>query len=174
MTKDSVLNRLAEAGIILPSPVNPVANYVSGVITDGPFVFLSGQGTREDGVFQFIGKVGDTISLEDGYKAARICAVNMLAQLHALCGLSSVRRVIKLTGFVNAAPDFTDVPRVLNGASDLMAEAFGDAGRHARSAVGVATLPFGMAVEVEGIFELSHAAHDAICQSRTELTQDEQ
>lgn len=174
MTQDAVLSRLAKAGIVLPSPVNPVANYVSGVISDGPFVFLSGQGTRQDGVFQYVGKVGDAIGIDDGYKAARICAVNMLAQLHALCGLSSVRRVIKLTGFVNTAPGFTDVPKVLNGASDLMAEAFGDAGRHARSAVGVATLPFGMAVEVEGIFELSQSAYGAMSGSRPELAQDEQ
>jgi enamine deaminase RidA (YjgF/YER057c/UK114 family) len=174
LTEDPVVSRLARAGTTLPSPVNPVANYISGVIAGESLVFLSGQGTRKDGIFQYVGKVGHTISLEEGYNAARICAVNMLAQLHLLCGLSSVLRVVKLTGFVNAAPEFTDLPKVLNGASDLMAEAFGEAGRHARSAVGVATLPFGMAVEVEGIFEISRTTDDCMRQSLQNLAKNQQ
>ena len=105
---------------------------------------------------KFIGKLGKEISVEDGQKAARLCALNLLARLKASCNgdLDRVVRCVKLTGFVNATPEFGDHPKVVNGASDLMVEVFGDAGRHARSAVGMGSLPFGVAVEVEAIFEI--------------------
>lgn len=155
MSDASVIERLARAGIVVPKAVTPVANYVPCVETHGSLLFVSGQGTRRDGVFEYIGKVGSDFGIEEGYAAARQCALNILAQVEANFGLNRITRVVKLTGFVNAAPDFTEVPAVINGASDLMVEAFGDAGRHARSAVGVATLPFGMAVEVEAIFGIA-------------------
>lgn len=159
MIEKSTVERLADAGIVLPEAVTPVASYVSGVVSGGPFLFLSGQGTRRNGVFQYVGKIGADLSVEDGYAAARLCAINMLAQIEAVCGLEAIRRVVKLTGFVNAAPDFTELPAVINGASDLFEQAFGQKGVHARSAIGAATLPFGMAVEVEGVFEVDgHAA----------------
>ena len=154
MSESSVIERLNAIGIKVPVAVTPVANYVPGVLATGPLLFLSGQGTREDGVFQYVGKVGEDLSVEDGEAAARLCAINILAQVQAFCGFNAVKRVVKLTGFVNSAPDFVDVPKVLNGASDLMVQAFGEQGKHARSAIGVTTLPFGMAVEVEAVFEL--------------------
>lgn len=155
---DEIVDRLAARGIALPDAVSPVANYLPGVICDGPTVYISGQGTRQNGRFRYIGKLGTDLSVGDGYAAARICGVNLLAQLHRLCGLSSTRRVVRLAGFVNAAPDFTQLSNVLDGASDVMTEAFGSVGRHARLAVGVAALPYGMAVEVEGVFEIERAA----------------
>ncbi|WP_442580171.1 RidA family protein [Mesorhizobium sp. ASY16-5R] len=161
MTGPSVIDRLAQAGIAVPRAVTPVANYVSCLEVYGPLLFVSGQGTRRNGVFEHIGKIGGGLSVEDGYAAARQCALNILAQVEGNCGLGRIRRVVKLTGFVNAAPDFTELPAVLNGASDLMVTAFGDAGRHARSAVGVATLPFGMAVEVEAIFSITETGAQA-------------
>lgn len=154
MIDEPVASRLLSAGIRLPAAVKPVANYTSGMISPGPLLFLSGQGTRKDGVFQYVGKLGAELTVDQGYQAARLCAINMLAQIEAICGLDAVRRVVKLTGFVNAVPDFVDAPKVLDGASDMMVQAFAAEGRHARSAVGVATLPFGMAVEVEGVFEV--------------------
>jgi enamine deaminase RidA (YjgF/YER057c/UK114 family) len=148
--------RLAELGVTLPEAPAPVANYVGYVVT-GSLVFVSGQGTRDaSGTFRHLGKLGANLSVADGREAARLCAMNVLAQLRAACGgnLDRVRRVVKLGGFVNCTPDFTDQPKVVNGASDLMVEVFGDAGRHARFAVGAPSLPSGMAVEVDGIFEI--------------------
>jgi enamine deaminase RidA (YjgF/YER057c/UK114 family) len=168
MTSSSVVEHLRSIGITIPAPVATVANYVPGIIATGPFLFLSGQGTRENGVFQYLGKVGGNLSIEEGYAASRLCAINILAQIQSLCGLDSIKHVVKLTGFVNSAPDFTDLPKVLNGASDLMVQAFGDRGVHARSAIGVATLPFGMAVEVEAIFEL----HTTTAKARKKVTID--
>ncbi|WP_323012957.1 RidA family protein [Devosia sp.] len=154
MSDQNIRARLQSQGIVVPTAVKPVANYTSGVMAKGSLLFLSGQGTRQDGIFRYIGKVGEQFTTEEGAAAARLCALNVLAQIEAICGLDAVRRVVKLTGFVNAASDFTEVPAVLNGASDLMVAAFGADGVHARSAMGVATLPFGMAVEVEAIIEL--------------------
>lgn len=147
--------RLAELGISLPEPVAPVANYVPFVIS-GRQVFVSGQVPIVDGKPSYLGTCGASISTEDAVKAARACAVNLIVQAKAAAGdLDKVARVVKLVGFVNSAPDFTEQPKVINGASDLMVEVFGDKGRHARSAVGVAALPLGVSVEVEAVFELA-------------------
>jgi enamine deaminase RidA (YjgF/YER057c/UK114 family) len=148
--------RLAELGLTLPTPAKPVANYVPWVRT-GNLVFISGQGPLADGKLLYQGRLPDTVSIEDGQKSARLCAVNVLAQLREALGgdLDRVIRVVKLVGFVNAAPDFADHPKVINGASDLMVEVFGDKGRHARSAVGSPSLPFNISVEVEAIIEVA-------------------
>ncbi|MCC5987744.1 MAG: RidA family protein [Pararhodobacter sp.] len=147
--------RLAELGLTLPDAPAPAANYVPYVVT-GKTVYVSGQISQgADGLIT--GRLGDTMSTEEGAAAARSCALALLAQARAACGgdWSRFARVVKLTGFVNSAPAFTDQPKVVNGASDLLVEVLGDAGRHARSAVGVAALPLGVAVEIEGIFELN-------------------
>jgi enamine deaminase RidA (YjgF/YER057c/UK114 family) len=148
--------KLAELGVALPTPAAPVANYVPFVRT-GSLLVVSGQiCLGADGKLVAKGKLGDSVSVEDGQKAARACAINLLAQLKAAVGdLDKVVRVVRLGGFVNSAPTFVDGPKVLNGASDLMVEVFGDNGRHARSTVGVAALPADAAVEVEGMFEVS-------------------
>jgi enamine deaminase RidA (YjgF/YER057c/UK114 family) len=152
----TVEKKLAEQGISLPTPATPMANYVP-FVRSGNVVTVSGQVCYGDGgklVAQ--GRLGDNVSMEDGQKAARACAVNLLAQLKAALGdLDKVTRVIRLGGFINSAPGFTDGPKVMNGASDLMVAAFGDKGRHARSTVGVAALPADAAVEVEGTFEVA-------------------
>ncbi len=148
--------RLAELGIEIPDAPAPAANYVPYVIS-GHLIFVSGQVTLWDGELKYRGTVGDDLSLEDGYQAARLCAINLIAQARAACNgdLDKISRVVKLGGFVNATPDFTDHPKVINGASDLMVEVFGDAGRHARFAVGAGSLPLGIAVEVDGVFEFA-------------------
>ena len=147
--------RLADLGISLPTATAPVANYVPYVIA-GNLVHISGQITMENGELKFVGKLGADYDVETGQKAARLCALNLVAQLKAAIGdLDKVTRVVKLNAFVNSAPDFTDQPKVVNGASDTMVEIFGDAGKHARSAVGVAALPLGVAVEIDGIFEIT-------------------
>lgn len=149
-------NRLAELGITLPTPTKPVANYVPWVKT-GNLVFISGQGAMVDGKIVHQGRLPDTISVADGVASARLCAINVVAQLREACGgdLDRVKRVVKLLGFVNATADFADHPKIINGASDLMVEIFGDAGRHARSAVGAPSLPFNLSVEVEAIVEIA-------------------
>lgn len=147
--------RLAAMGVTLPEAAAPAANYIPYVIT-GSQLFVSGQLPRLPGKVEHLGKLGAGYSVEDGKAAARLCAINLLAQAKAALGdLDRVVRLVKLVGFVNSAPDFGDQPVVINGASDFMVEALGDKGRHARSAVGVAALPFGAAVEVEAIFEIS-------------------
>jgi enamine deaminase RidA (YjgF/YER057c/UK114 family) len=148
--------RLAELGLTLPAAARPVANYVPWTRT-GNLVFISGQGPIENGKVTLQGCVGDSISLEDGVRSARLCAINVLSQLKDACegDLDRVVRVVKLVGFVNATPSFTDHPKVINGASDLMVEVFGDKGRHARSAVASPSLPFGISVEVEAIVEIA-------------------
>ncbi len=147
--------RLAELGIDLPEAPAPAANYVP-FTKAGDLIFISGQISRNANGF-ILGKLGADLGPDEGYRAARACALALIAQLRAACegDLDRVVEVIKLTGFVNAAPDFTDHPKVINGASDLFAEVFGDRGRHARAAVGCASLPLGVAVEVEGIFQVS-------------------
>jgi enamine deaminase RidA (YjgF/YER057c/UK114 family) len=147
--------RLAELGITLPEAAKPIANYVPWVRT-GNLVFISGQGPIENGKVAYPGCLGQDVSLEDGAKSARLCAINVLAQLKDACGgdLDRVKRVVKLLGFVNATPDFKDHPKVINGASDLMVEVFGDKGRHARSAVASPSLPMGISTEVEAIIEV--------------------
>ena len=147
--------RLRELGIELPEPASPVANYVPFAVS-GNLVFIAGQLCLWNGERRFPGKLGAAIGIPDGQQAARLCSLNILAHLRVACGgdLDRVRRCIRLGGFVNCTPDFTDMPQVVNGASDLMVEVFGDQGRHARAAVGVSSLPAGVAVEVEGTFEI--------------------
>jgi enamine deaminase RidA (YjgF/YER057c/UK114 family) len=146
--------RLQRLGVSLPSPVAPVAAYVPCVRT-GDLVYVSGQVPVVDGKPSHLGRLGDNLGLDDGVAAARTCAVNVLAALKAELGeLSRVRRVVKLTGFVASTADFTDQPKVINGASELFGEAFGEAGRHARAAIGVAVLPLGVPVEVDAIVEV--------------------
>lgn len=146
--------KLAELGITLPTPPAPVASYVPYVIS-GNLVYVSGQ-VSVDATGGIKGKLGDTIEVEEGQAAARLCGLNLLAQVKAACGgdLDRVRRVVKLSGFVNVTPEFSPIPQVMNGCSDLMVSVFGDAGKHARSAVGQANLPLNYAVEVDGVFEL--------------------
>jgi enamine deaminase RidA (YjgF/YER057c/UK114 family) len=147
--------RLAALGIALPEVAAPLASYVPFVVT-GSLVFVSGQISRDaDGPIR--GKLGAGMDAAAGAAAARACGLALIAQLRAACGgdLDRVRRVVKLTGFVNASPEFTEHPQVINGASELMLEVFGEAGRHARAAVGSASLPLGVAVEVEGVFEIA-------------------
>jgi enamine deaminase RidA (YjgF/YER057c/UK114 family) len=148
--------QLKNLKIELPNAASPLANYVPAVRT-GNLLVVSGQVCQWNGERRYVGKLGAEISLEDGKAAARLCALNLLAQAkRALEGdLDRIRRVVRLGGFVNAVPGFTEQPQVVNGASDLMVEVFGEAGRHARAAVGVGSLPGGVAVEVEAMFEVS-------------------
>lgn len=147
--------RLKQLGIELPQAAKPAANYVPFVIAGG-LLFTAGQVPVWNGEVRFKGRLGDGLSVDDGYQAARLCGLNLIAQAKAAAGnLDKIKRVVKLGGFVACTAEFTDHPKVLNGASDLMAEVFGDAGKHARFAVGAASLPLGVAVEVDGIFELS-------------------
>lgn len=147
--------RLKELGITLPASPAPAANYVPFVQT-GNLLFIAGQVPTRDGKDTHTGKLGGNLSIEDGQAAARQCAINILAQVNAaLAGdLDRVVRCVRLTGFVNCTPDFGGQPQVVNGASDLMVEVFGDAGRHARAAVGSVSLPRNVAVEVDAIFEV--------------------
>jgi enamine deaminase RidA (YjgF/YER057c/UK114 family) len=147
--------RLRNLGIELPEPTAPMANYVPFTVA-GPLVFIAGQISQWNGERRHIGKLGAGIGTAEGRDAARLCALNILTHLRTACDgdLDRVGRVVQLRGFVNCAPEFTDMPEVVNGASDLMVEVFGDAGRHARAAVGVASLPGGVAVEVEAVFEI--------------------
>jgi enamine deaminase RidA (YjgF/YER057c/UK114 family) len=147
-------SRLATLGIELGEPVAPVANFVPTVRT-GALLFVSGQICFSAGKVTHVGRVGTECSIEDGQAAARVCALNVLAHARkALGSLDKVTRVVQLQGFVNAAPGFGQQPAVINGASDLIVEVFGDAGKHARYAVGVGSLPFNAAVEVAAIFEV--------------------
>ncbi len=147
--------KLAALGLELPVAAAPVANYV-GFTVSGKTVYVSGQLPFKDGKLLVTGRLGAGVSIEDGYAAGRQCGLNILAHLKAACGgdLDRVARVLRLGGFVNATPEFTDAPKCVNGASDLMVAVFGDAGRHARAAVGVASLPAGAAVEVDAVIEL--------------------
>ncbi|HWU27056.1 MAG TPA: RidA family protein [Rhizomicrobium sp.] len=148
--------RLKALDIVLPTPPSPVASYVP-FVASGNLVFVSGQVTVAADGLKYVGTVGKELSLEDGIAAARLCAINTLAQLRVAAGgdLDRVKRCVKTTVFVNAVPGFAQQPEVANGASDLFVEVFGDAGRHARSAVGASSLPRNVATEVEAIFELA-------------------
>lgn len=145
--------RLQDLGIELPKPMAAVANYVPYVIS-GNMLFVSGQvSSGPDGLVR--GRLGEDTTLEQGQAAARLCGINLIAQCKAALGeLKGLKRVVKLGGFVNAHPDFTEIPQVINGCSDLMVSAFGDVGRHARSAVASPVLPLGVAVEIDGVFEI--------------------
>ncbi|MEE8140306.1 MAG: RidA family protein [Alphaproteobacteria bacterium] len=153
---DAIESRLNELGITLPEPAPAVANYLP-VARAGGLLFVSGQLPLDGGKVAWTGRLGEALDIDEGRQAARLCAINMLAQLRgALDGeLDRVRRVVRLGGFVASAEDFTAQPQVINGASDLMVEVFGEAGRHARAAIGVNVLPLGAAVELEGLFEAS-------------------
>ena len=148
--------RLKELGIALPVPAAPQGAYVPWV-KSGALLFISGQITMGQQGLEYVGTVGREINLEDARRAARLAAINVIAQASSALGgdLDRVRRVVKVTGFVNAAPGFTEHPEVVNGASEFFAEIFGEAGRHARAAVGVSSLPRNVAVEVEAIFEVA-------------------
>ncbi len=152
---ESTQSRLASLGISLPDAPAPAANYVP-FVQSGNLVFVSGQiSNGPEGLIK--GRLGEDMDAEAGYAAARLCGLSLIAQLQAACGgdLERLVRVVKLGGFVNSAAGFTDQPKVVNGCSDLMVEVFGDKGRHARAAVGVPALPLGVAVEIEGIFEIA-------------------
>ena len=151
----SIEARLADLGVTLPEPPNPVANYVGYVIT-GNLVHVSGQ-ISADANGPIKGKLGADLSVEQGAEAARRCAISLLAQAKMACGgdLGRVTRLVKLVGFVNSTPDFVDQPKVINGASDFMVAVLGDTGRHARAAVSVPSLPLGVAVEIDAIFEIA-------------------
>ena len=154
--------RLKQLGIELPAPPAPVANYVRAVRV-GNLLFLAGHGPHtRDGKIAYVGKLGRDLSIEEGQQAARLVGLNLLASTReALGSLDRVKRVVKVLGMVNSADGFGDQPKVINGFSDLMVEVFGDAGRHARSAVGMAALPFGISVEIEMILEVADAGAPA-------------
>ena len=151
---DAIESRLIELGITLPETAAAVANYLP-VARTGDLLFVSGQLPMADGRMAWSGRLGEALDIDQGRQAARLCAINMLAQLRAALDgeLDRVARVVRLGGFVASAEDFTAQPQVINGASDLMVDVFGEAGRHARAAVGVNVLPLGAAVELEGLFE---------------------
>ncbi len=152
---DTAEARLAALGVALPVPPAPAASYIP-TLAVGQLVFVSGQVSILPGGDKHVGKLGHDLAIDDGKKAARVCAINILAQLKVALGdLDKVKRIVKLTGFVNCTPDFTDPHQVMNGCSDFIIEVLGERGRHARSAVGVATLPLGVAVEVEAIVEVA-------------------
>ncbi len=148
--------RLAELNVELPKAAVPLAAYVPAVRT-GNQLFISGQVPMWNGELRHVGKLGDGYTIEEGRAAARVCALNIIAQAKlALDGdLDRIVRIVKLVGFVNSTGDFNDQPKVINGASELFGEIFGDAGKHARSAVSAASLPFGVAVEIEAILEVA-------------------
>lgn len=146
--------RLKELNITLPSPPQPVANYVNGVRA-GNLIFLAGKGPRYADGREITGKLGQDVTIEQGYEGARLTAINQMAVLKDMLGdLNKVKRIVKVLGMVNCDPSFVDQPKVINGFSDLMVEVFGDRGRHARAAVGMASLPRGQAVEIELIVEV--------------------
>jgi enamine deaminase RidA (YjgF/YER057c/UK114 family) len=156
MMAGTVEKKLADLGIVLHEPAAPVANYV-GFVRSGNLLVVSGQLCLDaEGKLVAKGKLGAGVTVEDGQRAARVCAVNLLAQIKmALGDLDKITRVVRLGGFINSQPDFLDGPKVMNGASDLMVTAFGEKGKHARTTVGVAVLPLDAAVEVEGMFEVA-------------------
>ena len=149
--------RLIELGIELPEAPNPVSNYQPYVISEN-LIFLSGQVTIWNGEIKYLGKIDRDLTVDQGYDAARMCGLNLIAQVKAACNgdLDRVKRVVKLGAFVNCVEDFKEHPNVVNGASDLMAEVFDDAGRCSRTNAGVPSLPLGFAVEIDGVFEIEN------------------
>ncbi|NRA88689.1 MAG: RidA family protein [Rhizobiales bacterium] len=152
---NEVTKRLEELGVTLPAPAAPAANYVPYLITGNQLVISGQLPFGKDGL-EYIGKVGDNITVEQAQEAAKLCAINILAQANAALGgdLTRVVRLVRLGGFVNAVDSFTEQPAVINGASNFVVDVLGEAGKHARAAVGVASLPFGVAVEIDAIFEI--------------------
>ncbi|MCY1705971.1 RidA family protein [Pannonibacter sp. SL95] len=152
---ESIEARLAALGVSLPTPAAPQANYVP-VVRTGNLLFVSGQIPIGPNGIEFVGKVGQEFGIDEGRACARLCGINIIAQTKAAIGdLEKVVRIVKLVGMVNSTPDFTDQPKVINGCSDFLVDVFGDKGRHARSAVSVASLPFGVAVEIEAVIEVA-------------------
>jgi enamine deaminase RidA (YjgF/YER057c/UK114 family) len=151
-----IAKKLKDLGFELPQAAAPAANYVPYVIADDDFLFVAGQIPFLNGEKMHMGRLGENLSIEQGVAAAQACALNILAQANAAVGgdWSKIKRCVKLGAFVNCTPDFTDHPKVVNGASDLMVAVMGDAGKHARFAVGAPSLPLGVAVEIDAIFEL--------------------
>lgn len=151
-----IAEKLQTLGYELPQAAAPAANYVPYVIADDDMLYIAGQIPFLNGEKMHLGRLGEDLSVEDGVEAARACALNILAQAHAAVGgdWSKIKRLVKLGGFVNCTPDFYDHPKVVNGASDLMVAVMGDTGKHARFAVGAPSLPLGVAVEIDAIFEL--------------------
>ncbi len=146
--------KLKAMNITLPAPPQPVANYVNGV-RSGNLIFLAGKGPRRADGSEITGKLGKDVSIKEGYEGARLTAINQLAVLKAMLGnLNKVKRIVKVLGLVNSDPAFVDQPKVINGFSDLMVEVFGEKGKHARAAIGVASLPRGQAVEIELVVEI--------------------
>lgn len=147
--------RIEDLGLVLPDSSPPAANYVP-FVKSGSLLFISGQITLLNGDLQYLGKVGKDVQLEEAQAAAQLCALNILAQVKVACEgtLNQVKQVVRLGGFVNCVDDYTDQPKVINGASQLMVDVFGDRGKHARAAVGVNSLPLGVAVEVEATFQI--------------------
>ena len=148
--------RLKDLGITLPDAPMPAANYVP-YVRSGNLLFISGQIPMEAGKTLFVGKLGREFKIDEGQKSARLCALNVIAQVRAALGgdLDKVKRCVRVGGFVNSMPEFGDQPQVINGASDVIVQIFGDAGKHSRAAVGVAALPRGVATEVEAVFEVA-------------------
>ncbi len=155
MMTGKIEQRLAERGIVLPPAMRAMANYVPFTVT-GKHVWVAGQGPFLDGKLHYNGRLGENLTIDDGRACARIVGLNILAQVKAACGgdLDKVVRCVKLNGFVNSTPDFAQHPEVINGCSELMIEVFGEAGRHARVAVGAPNLPMGTSVEIDAIFEI--------------------
>lgn len=148
--------RLKEMGVEIPTPAAPVANYV-GFVKSGNLVFVSGQVTLKDGKIEYVGKVGTDFTTEQAQDAAKLCAINIVAQLKAACDgdLDRVQRIVKLGGFVNSTPEFKEQPQVINGASDFFVAVFGDKGKHARAAVSAGALPLQVAVEIDCVAEIA-------------------
>ncbi len=154
LTAQDAESRLKEKGIVLPAPGNPLGNYVNAVRV-GNLLYLAGKGPQKADNSFITGKIGKDLTIEQGYEAARLTAISHLAVLKSELGsLNKVKRIVKVLGMVNCTDDFKDQPKVINGYSDLMVEIFGEKGKHARAAVGMASLPSGMAVEVEAIVEV--------------------
>ncbi len=152
---DTISGLVRALGLELPRTAPPAANYVPYVVS-GPLLFLAGQVAQFNGTRPYVGKLGGTLSVEDGIRAAELCALNLLAWVAAATGddAGRIARCVRLGGFVNCVPDFVDQPKVINGASDLIVNVLGERGRHARTAVGANVLPFDIAVEIDAIFEL--------------------
>ena len=151
----NIEERLASLGILLAVPPVPAGSYIPVVVTGNNLVFVAGQIPTESGEVKFKGKLGKDVSIEIGQQGARLCTINALAQLKSALGsLDKIKRFVKVSGFVNCDPSFTDQPKVINGASDLLVQIFGEKGRHARAALGVSSLPLDSAVEVEFICEI--------------------
>lgn len=150
----SVLERLSVFGLILPTPANPVAAYVA-TQRAGNLLFVSGQLPRQDGKLIHTGLVGRDVSVEQGQACAKLCGLHILAQVHAAVGLDNIKQCVKLTGFVACLPEFSEQSVIINGASNMLVDVLGEAGRHSRSAIGVAALPLGAPVEVEAVFLVS-------------------